>query len=296
MKVAFYLIFLVTMSGCGNSEVSMETGPVDPRAALVGGVELEPEHHELWGSVKIMRVLGNGRGDLCTGNYLTPTWVLTAGHCVAPHSGVTPNAPIQVTMGLQSTTARRFIHHPEYDYDGCVNRTSDITCRHDVVLLELAQPLEIVNGFTNDHYPGFRRGLWRHGGKQLVGHFLPIGGYGLNSRNSGSGVLRWHTLRPAAFVRGNWLFHQPDNNAIANHGDSGAAYMTASNSDGMAVRTPIMERRIGAIVSFGASVTGLKKPMLFFDTEPAVEGVLESYAVPAEEFSGWVESVVGPLP
>ena len=105
---------------------------------IVGGIEATPNEYPFTAYLYWSSGITSHR---CGGALLSPTWVLTAAHCVSGYSAST----FRVAMGMhsrygvnpyaQTSAIKRIINHP--DYDGSV-------FDYDIALLELVTPMTMT--------------------------------------------------------------------------------------------------------------------------------------------------------
>ena len=137
--------------------------------------------------VKLPAEAGGGRIEFCTGSLLTPTLVLTAGHCTAAFDdfGI-PDADITVTFdsdtllsapaNTPATSIAVISHetHPAFRYGGLS------TAYNDVGILHLAEPVLNIAPVTLPPENWLTQ-VAAHGG--LEGRIFQTVGYGLTGTN-----------------------------------------------------------------------------------------------------------------
>jgi secreted trypsin-like serine protease len=146
-----------------------------PAQAVVGGQDVPQGRYPFVAYVDI-----SGQAS-CTGDLIAPTWVLTAGHCVAatglfglPTQATLPPSSFRVTVGTVNadhtggqTLGVKSVHaHPDYFV---TNGTG-----YDVALLELAQPATVS---PVQIAASVDRSRWR------AGRMLTIAGFGATSES-----------------------------------------------------------------------------------------------------------------
>lgn len=147
----FIVILLSVIFICSNAYSS----DIQPR--IVGGHEVQPEGKYPWivGLIKA-DVSDLYQGQFCAGALISPTWVVTASHCVFTDTG-SPLLPteLDVVLGVhdlstdigQRIDVKRIITHPAYN---------STTFDNDIALLELNsssdyQPLFLFSGIPTEN-------------------------------------------------------------------------------------------------------------------------------------------------
>jgi secreted trypsin-like serine protease len=130
-KIILIVTFLLTVS---FSEVK-----------IINGTQVSSSNDE-WRSTVSLKWQGN---LYCGGTLISPTWVLTAAHCLVNNSGQTYTAVVGDTVGINSynlntqtpINAKQFIVHPSY------NR---FTNDNDIGLVELEKAVTSVDPIAYD--------------------------------------------------------------------------------------------------------------------------------------------------
>jgi hypothetical protein len=168
-------------------------------------------------------------GGFCTGTLISPSVVLTAGHCVQdPIDGFytgtgAPSPLVAIPPGMTKHPVDRMIAHPSYAAGACPNATFDIG------LVHLAQPVTDIP--TTDYA---RNGL------PAVGTACTAVGFGTHTE---SGLAQYGQKRTGTeTVQGNvpTAIQVSLGTALADHGDSGGPLLcggviagtTSCHSDG----------------------------------------------------------------
>ena len=160
---------LYAASGCGEAET---VGPLDSIEASIvyGRPAADSEIHST------VALYDQAFGTFCTGTLIAPHVVLTAAHCVYVESRVIAPQEVHVVAGLLDArglssddlyAVRQVIAHADYDQS---------TLIHDVALLVLAEPIEIMNPAVTLSVEDFDANV-RHG------TLLTITGYGLEHQD-----------------------------------------------------------------------------------------------------------------
>ena len=129
------LFFSVVLAGCGESSLELD-GDISSsnNAEIVGGSNADITQYP-W-QVSIQSLSGV---HFCGGSIVSPTWVLTAQHCLEGET----SASIRVVAGItrrsqaasgQARSVAGIVRFPGYNAR---------TLRHDVALIQLASPLDL---------------------------------------------------------------------------------------------------------------------------------------------------------
>lgn len=114
---------------------------------IIGGHNCDAEKYPFMVSLRRLKTLSH----FCAGTLIRPNWVMTAGHCVAPHADeprlFTVIAGISQfnELGIQRIRVNKIIIHPEFDENNHDNDIAMICLEHNFVITELVKPITIPN-------------------------------------------------------------------------------------------------------------------------------------------------------
>ncbi|MFZ2725417.1 MAG: serine protease [Methylococcaceae bacterium] len=136
MKTPQYLLSLILIMGSVanlNAQAQTTTAVHTPR--IVGG-KISTAGKWPWMMALVSKGYNNYNGQFCGGSLISPTWVITAAHCVEYKSTSTFNVVANL-LDLKSDkgqviTLKRIIRHPSYN---------PYTLDNDIALLQLSKPV-----------------------------------------------------------------------------------------------------------------------------------------------------------
>ena len=121
-----------SQSGSSGAARFACTGPGDRVVSRIVGGTVAPSGLAPW-----QVSLQNQMGHLCGGSLITPSWVLTAAHCVhgdAPRSVTVMRGSRSLSSGGERRAVERFRIHEGFDLSNPV---------HDIALIRLAEPFSV---------------------------------------------------------------------------------------------------------------------------------------------------------
>lgn len=157
MRISYKLISAVTAVTLSASCKPFDFSSQDEvsQVKIVNGTEVSPSD-PLYSSVVTL--------GMCTGSVLSPTLILTAGHCVASKSG-RPRSGVVVKFKGKSYEASKIIVHPEYNIRYRLQP-------NDIAIISLNTPLEDAFPIRLD--PGV---------KYTEGDEVILAGFGVSEKN-----------------------------------------------------------------------------------------------------------------
>uniref|UniRef100_A0A4W3GMA4 pancreatic elastase n=2 Tax=Callorhinchus milii TaxID=7868 RepID=A0A4W3GMA4_CALMI len=128
-KAALFLTSVVSAHGCGKAAYP-------PSTKVVNGEEARP-HSWPW-QISLQVGSGNYFSHTCGGTLISPSWVMTAGHCISRSSSsyrvVLGEHDRDVNEGTEQVrTAAKIITHSGWN-------PSCVACGNDISLIKLSQP------------------------------------------------------------------------------------------------------------------------------------------------------------
>jgi len=189
-------------------------------ASIQNGVVV-PASDALSRSVALVRM----GGGTCSASFLTKKVLLTAGHCTVGKSVASVSVSVRNTDGQWTTVkAARVVTHPNYKIQQTAQRGTMI--QNDVGIIVLSK-----------EFPFAVRPLKISGASSLedIVADVTVVGYGLGSKNGGSGVLRRGTMAAtvepiANFFGRKGIYMEEKAGQIVCPGDSGGAVLRGSRT------------------------------------------------------------------
>lgn len=192
---ALILLLALAVGSSAQTEIT-DKGPDDERNA--GQASPQIRNGTIVDGAKFASVMiGKSVGTGCSGTMLTNTWAISANHCFDFASDSTPSVWIVQyggTRGLpaQTALAKQIVRHPTNT--AAINPDRNLLQGVDLVLVELATPLNISNSTT-----GFRRQLYAGPTSQLGGKQITCAGWGaIDDSGASSNNLRQAVLTVAS--------------------------------------------------------------------------------------------------